>query len=180
MHENGENFSQKIKKKKKPTKERLKNIGLYYLQRFDSSVENLKTVLKKRVDGYAYENKDYDRQEAYVWIDEIASSFEDVGYVNDRRYAEFKVKSYLSAGKSGRYIAQKLKQKGIEEEAVAEILNDEEYDAFEVALKLALKKKIGPYRVDNRQEFRQKDMAYLVRAGFDYDIVQRVCEYETS
>ena len=41
---------------KKITPQRLKNIGLYYLQRFESSVENLRGVLRRRVDAYAKEN----------------------------------------------------------------------------------------------------------------------------
>ena len=62
-------------KKKRPlrkiTKQRLKNIALYYLQRFESSVDNLRRVLQKRVSDYAYQNKDYDRSEALDWIEEI-------------------------------------------------------------------------------------------------------------
>ena len=43
---------------KKITPQRLKNIGLYYLQRFESSVENLRQVLHRRVDVYAKEKGD--------------------------------------------------------------------------------------------------------------------------
>ncbi len=38
---------------KKITKLRLKNIGLYYLERFESSVDNLRQVLMRRVNDYA-------------------------------------------------------------------------------------------------------------------------------
>ena len=55
----------------------------------------------------------------------------------------------------------------------------QEFDPFESALKLARKKKIGPYCKDNnlRKERRNKDMGILIRAGFDYDIVLRVLEW---
>ena len=48
------------------------------------------------------------------------------------------------------------------------------------ALKLAKKKHIGPFRKDEEARFenRQKDMGTLVRAGFSYDVVQRVVGYE--
>ena len=41
---------------------------------------------------------------------------------------------------------------------------------------LAKKKKIGPYRKDEalRKTNRQKDLATLVRAGFDYDVACEV------
>ena len=47
-----------------------------------------------------------------------------------------------------------------------------------MALKLALKKKIGPYREpDKRREFYQKDLGTLVRAGFDYDTALDILRY---
>ena len=61
----------KRKPQRKITKQRLKNIALYYLERFETSVDNLKNVLKRRVDKYAYENPDYDKSEAYEWINEL-------------------------------------------------------------------------------------------------------------
>ncbi|MCQ2741242.1 MAG: hypothetical protein MJ210_03905 [Alphaproteobacteria bacterium] len=41
-----------------------------------------------------------------------------------------------------------------------------------------MKKKIGPYCPDPilRKEHRSKDLAVLVRAGFDYDIAVKVLE----
>ena len=46
----------KVKRLRKITKQRLQNIALYYLQRFESSVENLQRVLARRVDEYAFYN----------------------------------------------------------------------------------------------------------------------------
>lgn len=158
---------------KKITKTRLKNIGLYYLERFESSVQNLRDVLKRRVDKYAFENKDFNKAEAYGWIEEILSEFEKLNYVNDERYAELKIKDYLAAGKPARYIKTKLKVKGIDEKTADTLLEEQDYDAKTMALKFAKKKKIGPYRFDEekQKEFRQKDMGTLLRAGFDYEIV---------
>ena len=56
---------------KKITKQRLKNIALFYLKRFESSENNLKTVLKRRIDKYAYFDKDFDKYEAYMWVDDL-------------------------------------------------------------------------------------------------------------
>ena len=169
----------KKKKQKKITPERLKNIALYYLKRFESSVENLRQVLQKRVNAYAKENPDFEKKQAYLWIEEILTDFVRLHYLDDYRFAEIKIRSYLNAGKPERYIIPKLRQKGISEEIINEILGAQEYDAFQMALKLALKKKIGPYRdKQKRREFYQKDMGVLVRAGFDYDTVSEVLKYE--
>ncbi len=158
---------------RKITRQRLKNIGLYYLKRFESSVENLRRVLKRRVDDYARQTPDFDKFEAYSWIEELLTDFENWHYLDDERYAEIKIRDYLNAGKPERYIKTKLFQKGISEETVNRLLNNQEYDPREMALKFARKKKIGPFRPDDesRRQNRQKDMAALVRAGFDYDLV---------
>ena len=57
---------------------------------------------------------------------------------------------------------------------------EQEFNPFEAAMKLARKKRIGPYCTDEqlRQERRTKDLAILVRAGFDYDVVQDVLSHE--
>ena len=169
----------KRKPQKKITPQRLKNIGLYYLKRFESSVENLRSVLRRRIDAYARENPEWNKQEAYGWAEEVLSEFERLHYLDDSRYAEIKVRSYLNSGKPARYIETKLKAKGINAAEIAEILAEQEYNPLEMALKLAKRKKIGPYRAaESRREFRQKDMATLVRAGFDYDVVCDVLNRE--
>lgn len=167
------------KTQKKITQKRLKNIALYYLKRFDTSCENLRSVLQKRIDKYVYENPDFNRNEASKWIDEIINDFVRLNYLNDYRYAEIKVKNYLHIGKSERYIKIKLKEKGIDENIVAEIISEQEYNPFEMALNLAKKKKIGPYRIaENKKDYQTKDMGILIRAGFDYDIVKQVLNYQ--
>lgn len=170
--------ARKCKLQKKITPKRLKNIGLYYLKRFESSVENLRSVLRRRIDAYARENPDWKKEQGYQWAEDVLAEFERLHYLDDARYAEIKVRSYLSSGKPARYIENKLKQKGISSAIISAILNEQEYNPFDMALKLAQRKKIGPYRPEeNRREFKQKDMAALVRAGFDYDVVCDVLNY---
>jgi len=173
---------EKLKSKKQPkkiTKQRLKNIALYYLKRFDSSVSNLRQILKKRVSEYAYYNSEWNKNEALEWIEQLLVEFENYGYLDDNRYAEIKVKNYAIQGKSPRYILGHLKMKGIGESVVEDVLTDIAYNQFDAALKLAKKKKIGPFREKEiSKDMKTKDMAILLRAGFDYDVVQNVLNYE--
>lgn len=170
----------KVKSLRKITRQRLKNIGLYYLKRFESSVANLRQVLQRRINDYAYQNKDFDKAEAFAWVEELLEEFQHYGYLDDVRYCEIKVKSYIAAGKSPRYIQGKLREKGIDDNIVSDFLLQQEYDPFDAALKLACKKHIGPYSPSEeiRRERRSKDMAVLSRAGFDYDTVVRVLSFE--
>jgi len=170
------------KKPKKITKVRLKNIGLYYLERYESSVQKLRDVLRRRIDKYAFANPEIDKQSLYALADEVIAEFETLGYVSDSRFAALKVRDYLSAGKSARYIKTKLKLQGIDEAAVDSLIQQSDYDPFEAAKLFAKKKHIGPYRTssDLKQQNFKKDMATLLRAGFDYNIVCDVLKIEPS
>lgn len=174
-------FTEKRRKiPKPPTKSRLMNIALYYLERFESSEENLRMVLHRRIDKYAFLNKDYNPSLAYQWVEEVIDECLRHNFINDDRYTALKVESYLNAGKSKRYIEQKLKQKGIDEKLIAPYFEDSSYSEFETALSFAKKKKIGRFRSDEETRLanRQKDLATLVRAGFDYDVAKQILEPE--
>ncbi len=168
------------KRLKKITGQRLRNIALFYLKRFETSQANLRAVLKRRIDEYAYYDKDFNKSEAYAWADEIIADFVRLRYVDDARFAEIKIRDYINAGKSPRYILGKLKEKGIDENLAEQILSQQEVNPEEAAIKLAKKKKLGPYNPDenSRKERYSKDLAVLVRAGFDYDIAVKVLKSE--
>jgi len=173
-------FTEKTKKSppKPPTKTRLRNIALYYLERFESSESNLRAVLQRRIDKYAFYDKAYRPEQAYQWAEEVIEECLKKNFVNDERFAEFKIENYLNAGKSKRYIEQKLKQKGVDDKIVEEILSTADYSEYDTALNFARKKKIACFRPDeeNRSANRQKDLAALIRAGFDYDVAKEVLD----
>ncbi len=173
-------FTSKTKKSipKIPTKARLLNIAMYYLERFESSSENLKTVLYRRIDKYAFINKDYDKSEAYLLVEEIIKECVDKNFVNDTRFTQLKVKNYLNKGKSKNYIKTHLKQKGIDDKTIAKTLEENQYDELEIATKFASKKKIGKFRIDeeDRIKNKQKDLATIIRAGFSYDVANTLLD----
>lgn len=177
-----ENERKNVRVLRKMTKQRVKNIALYYLKRFESSVANLRNVLRRRVNDYAYHTPDFAKQEAYDWIEEILEDFQRVGYVDDARFSELKIKDYLAAGKSPRYIQGKLREKEIDENLIERLISEQEFDPYDAALRLARKKHIGPFSATEeiRKERRSKDLAILVRAGFDYDVAVKVLETEVN
>ncbi len=177
-----EDKKQTVKVLKKITATRLRNIALYYLKRFESSRANLRNVLRRRVDKYAYFDKTFDKSEAYEQIEKLLDDFEAHKYIDDARFAELKIRSYLAAGKSPRYVLGKMREKGIDENLAWRILEREDYDPVAAAMKLARKKKIGPFELDanKRYERRSKDLAILLRAGFDYDVVMKILEMTTE
>ena len=57
-------------------------------------------------------------------VDEVVSSYEESGLVNDERYARLYAQSKLSAGKGSRWIKQKLREKGISPEITENALEE--------------------------------------------------------
>lgn len=169
---------------RKATKSHLENAALHYLERFSSSSQNLKSVLMRRVRRSAYYH-DTDPEEGTEWVDEIVSRFLDAGLLDDKVYADSRVRSLHARGNSRKTILMKLRAKGIGPELVEPVLEQLELDENEdvdliAALKLAKRRRLGPYRIDGqREERREKDMAALARAGFSYHIAQQVVEAET-
>lgn len=118
-------------------------------------------------------------------VRKLTAQLQDAGYLNDDAYTRGMVTSLRRSGKARSIIVQKLKMKGIAEDAILEQLNaiDEIYDGldpreadFQAALKTARKKRIGPFAT--KEEDFEKSLAKLARAGFSYDICKQVMEWE--
>ncbi|MBO5997924.1 MAG: regulatory protein RecX [Alphaproteobacteria bacterium] len=159
---------------KKITPKRLENITLYYLQRYESSTSKLRSMLQRRVLRAKLQLGEVPA-EANDWIENIIHRMQELGYVNDKRYAENTFRRLQSAGKSTRYIAGKLKQDGIDPYTINGLIEEQETSAEEMDLdsarRLVKKKKLGYLRpADKQKEMYQKDLAVLGRAGFSYEI----------
>ena len=149
---------------KKITQARLKNIALYYLERYEASTQKLRDVLKRRLTKARLEQPV--PPEANTWIETVIEEMVRLGYVNDKRFAENTVRRLSGAGKSRSFIRTKLKLAGIEEEEIMEALSDT--DELAAARLMVQKKHLGG-------DFK-RDLARLARAGFSYEIAREALE----
>ncbi|MBT3914993.1 MAG: RecX family transcriptional regulator [Rhodospirillaceae bacterium] len=175
----------KRKKKipRKATPKSLENAALYYLQRFSSSSENLRRVLMRRVQRSAYHH-DTDPEEGAEIIATLIKRYNEVGLLDDAQFAKVRAESLNRRGSSGRAIRAKLAEKGVAADLIAESLekltDEDQNPELTAAVTIARKRRLGPFRdADNRAELREKDLAALARAGFNYDMAQKVIEAET-
>lgn len=176
--------SSRTKEPRKITEKSLRNIALYYLQRYASSRENLKRVLMRRVLRSA-QIHEIDMDEASGWVDALVEQLASSGMVNDLTYAEGRMRALFRRGVSPNGIRQRLQQKGVEGDAIEQVMNTlyaANYDPnLKAAIKLAKRRRLGPYRLaEKRQERQDKDLAALARAGFDYQTAQKVIRAETT
>ena len=176
----------KLQNKKTPhkiTENSLRNIALYYLQRYASSKENLKAVLKRRVMRSARYHA-IDIKEVSVWIEALVEQLDKSGLVDDQTYAEGRMWALFRLGVSPRNINQRLIQKGVNsglvQQVIAKLYTEILDPNLSAAKKLVKRRRLGPYRKPNkRKELQDKDLAAVARAGYDFQTARKVIYAES-
>ncbi|MGC4090620.1 MAG: regulatory protein RecX [Polyangiaceae bacterium] len=152
----------------------LSKAALGYLNRRDASRSKLRQHLERWVTRSAPEQLAALRP----LIDQLLTRYQASGLIDDQRLAENAVKSLRARGKSARAISHKLSAQGVGGSSIDAALSADRRENAEAELSaaraLARKRKLGAYRPESeRAERRQKDLAVLARAGFDFDICRR-------
>jgi regulatory protein len=161
----------------------LQNAARFYLERYPSTAEGLRRVLNRRVarakmaDAPIMENV----QQA---IAAIVGKFVDAGVIDDKAFAQTKARALHRRGTSTRLTRQKLKLAGIDGETLDKAMAglDQELDTdprqreWKAATALARRRRLGPYRAKDRKDHRNRDLATMARAGFDYDLAKKVID----
>lgn len=102
-------------------------------------------------------------------IEKVVKRLQEQGLVNDFAFARFWKDSRLSfKPRSRRILRQELKQKGITEEVIAEILGDVDDNANAIAVG---RKKVRLLASSDYAEFHRRLATYLRRRGFSYDTI---------
>jgi len=167
-----------LKPPRKVTPAYLQRAALAYLERYASSAENLRRVLKRKVDKRC-RLRGEDPAEFQEMIDEVVAKSLRTGLVDDARYAEARVASLRRRGGSARAIQAKLSAKGVDRASIAAALEGgEEDDEERAARAFARRRKLGPYRPGERVPYRDKDLAAMARAGFRFDVARSIIDGE--
>jgi len=177
---------------------RLERIAVAHLERFGSSVENLRRVLRRRI-ARSCEHHDDDPAAFEAPLHELLLRLQETGVLDDRLYGASVVRSARARGSSSRAIRARLRQKGLAPELCDALLrgergggangengeigenreSGEHGDAeTEAAWRYARRRRLGPFRGDPelRRASRQRDLAALGRRGFDYPVAARVID----
>ena len=167
---------------RKVTQQSLRNAALYYLQRYASSAANLREVLTRRV-RRAERVQEIDTDTASGWIDTIVSSFESSGLIDDRTYADARIQSMFRQGRSRRMMMLELRHKGVAPEIVDAALESLSLENAapdrKAAIRYAQRRRLGPFRLKLREEYRVRYLAAMARAGFDYETARRVIDADS-
>jgi regulatory protein len=169
---------------RKATATYLERAAMFHLQRFSTTSSGLRRVLLRRVQR-SVRAHGTDLEEGRALVDSLIARLLRCGLLDDHRFALARAKALFERGSSFRGIALRLKAKGVPADEVHQALATLRESAgdgqaeLEAAVKLARKRRLGPYREqDLRLERRQKDLAVLVRAGFPFSLARAVIEGE--
>lgn len=165
------------------TPQYLERAALFYLERYASSAENLRRVLRRKVERSARAHGT-DREAGFAAVDALVARFARSGLVDDRRYAEGKAASLHRRGGSARAIRAALTAKGVpadEIDVAITALQDAAADPeLAAACAFARRRRLGPWRrPEDRAAMWTKDLAALGRGGFNFDTARRVLQAET-
>lgn len=170
---------------KKVTASWLHNSGLYYLQRFSASTAHFRTVMMRKIDLSCRTHTDQNRDDCTRMLDDMIADFVRQGLLNDRAYAETAILSLRRRGLSRRAIMTRLQAKGMDTETLATLLDQQDTEDgrstaedgdLHAALRLARRRRIGPYTTVDKEIDRDKAIATLGRAGFTYGIARAVVD----
>jgi regulatory protein len=145
----------------------LEKWALGYLERFASSAENLRRVLRRRV---RRRMRDDDRavREADGLIDALVIRYRESGLIDDATYAAGRARTRLARGQSLRRIAAGLIAKGVGAEdraAALQALRETAADPdLAAACAFARRRRLGPFRRGPAEHNRE--LAAFARAGF--------------
>jgi regulatory protein len=149
----------------------LEKWALGYLERFASSAENLRRVLRRRARRRMHDDEAVRAADAL--IDALVIRYRDSGLIDDAAYAAGRARARLARGQSLRRIAAGLMAKGVgadDRAAALQALRETVADPdLAAAYAFARSRRLGPFRP---KSFRQgpadrgRELAAFARAGF--------------
>jgi regulatory protein len=160
-------------KKPEPVDEAaLERAALAYLNRFDSTVSNLKSVLLERVrrsDADAPRRAELERH-----ISALLERYQSSRLLDDERFAKNVAEGLRARGASHRAIERKLRAKGVDASVLDAVLGAEsnakaELDAARRYVTRRLKSR--PNDASDRRG-RARLLAALARQGYGYDVAR--------
>jgi regulatory protein len=146
----------------------LERLALRYVERFATTRGKLADYLGRKIRERGWDGDPTDPRA-------LAQRMADLGYVDDRSFAESKAAALGRRGFGARRVTMALRQAGIEEEDSAPLAPAIQERAGEAALTFARRKRIGPFGPPTEdRKVRDRQLAAMLRAGHGFEIARRI------
>ena len=141
----------------------LRELAMNYVARFATSSGKLEAYLVRKL-----RERGWDENEAPPDITSLVADFASRGYIDDEVYARTRSEGLLARGYGARRVGEALRQAGIGE-TLRDAAAPGEAAARRAALRLAEKRRFGPFAVEEPdQARREKQLAAMLRAGHSF------------
>lgn len=148
----------------------LERLALRYVERFATTRGKLSAYLARKIRERGWEGPATDPAA-------VAERMATLGYVDDRGFADQKGAALGRRGYGARRVAETLRAAGLDADDAASAVAQARVSAWESALHLARRKRIGPFAdvpADAAQRARQ--IGQMLRAGHAPPLARRIVE----
>lgn len=147
-----------------------RNSTVYRLSRRMMSERELADAIRRKA---KQKFEDIPEEDLQVLVTAALECGRVFGCLDDKAYAETKVRSGVRTGRSRRMLQRQLHEKGIDSDTAASALED--VDDFHAALAYVRRRGFGPYRRDIADDKRiVRELSSLARNGFSQEVSRRV------
>lgn len=160
------------------TEESLRKAALGYIDRYTTSTEHLRHVLERKIRRSVYAHGT-DAAEAAGWTAGIIADLVNSRLIDDGSYATTRTRALRARGASALAIRAALKKNGLQQQVIERVMAscDNLNENRTAACRYARRRRLGPYRtLVVRAGRRDRDLAALARAGFDYSLALEVID----
>lgn len=147
----------------------LERLALRYVERYATTRGRLAEYLRRKLRERGWSGEDPPDPEG------LSQRMAELGYVNDRLYAESKAGAMARRGLGGRRVGEALRHFGVVGEDAEHIAPIIEADAVPSALAFARRKRIGPFAAGQAERpLQQKQLGAMLRAGHALDLSRTI------
>ena len=147
----------------------LDRLALFYAGRYATTQAKLRDYLLRKIKlrGWAGEGPPP--------VEPLVQRMVQLGYVDDRAFAEARSRALGRRGYGARRVSQALRAAGIAEEDAAPAREQAAGEAVAAALAFARRRRIGPFAPDRAdRDGERRAIAALVRAGHPFALARRI------
>ncbi len=111
-------------------------------------------------------------------INETLAKAQELGWQSDRRFAESWIRQSVAKGNGFRKISAQAQQKGIDDDLLQSVLNEQQPDWDEECYQRLLRKFGETPPTEQKQ--RDKMMRHLLQRGFSFDSIKRALQRQAE
>lgn len=149
----------------------IERLALRYVERYATSRARLASYLQRKIRERGW------GEETPPPIDALVDRMAELGYVDDRAFAEMKAGSLTRRGYGARRIDDALRLAGIDDADAAPARANAAEAAWDSALRFAMRKKIGPFAAAVADEkVRRRHFSAMLRAGHPFEFAKRIVQ----